>query len=141
MTRHLAPTVAIVALLAATPTRGAGTPAKCAAAKQKAAAVKLLKKVKCYGRALVRADPVDVECLTKADAKFLASWGKIEADGGCVTTNDADSIEARVDQFVADLLVLLPPTTTTTTTTLCGGFLGPCCSGDVCSDNLLECVN
>jgi hypothetical protein len=49
-------------------------------------------------------------------AQVRVRVGRLEATGGCATTNDRDDIEGRVDAFVADLLATLPPTTTSSTT-------------------------
>jgi hypothetical protein len=48
----------------------AQTAAKCAAAKQKAAGVKVTSAVKCYGKSIARNTSVDPACLAKADTKF-----------------------------------------------------------------------
>jgi len=123
VTRHLTFLVAVAALaLVSTVTHAADPGAKCAAAKQKAAAKKLSGKVKCHGNAIKKEITVDPACLTKAETKFETSFAKAEAKGGCVTTGDVDAIEALIDDTLAQLLDSLPPSTTTTTTTLppCG---------------------
>jgi|SRR5581483_1692487 len=89
---------------------------RCAEAKQRAAAKKVVGKVKCNVRAERKGEPVDSACLAKVETIFTAAFQRAEAKGGCATTHDAQTIENKVDTFVADLMNELPPTTTTTTT-------------------------
>jgi hypothetical protein len=56
-------------------------------------------------------------CLAKTEAKFVSAWTRIESRGGCATTNDAADVEAKVDDFVDDLVAALPPSTTSSSTT------------------------
>ena len=91
----------------------------CAAAKLRAAGKKASSKLKCEAKATSKGTAVDPLCLGKAETKFGGKWGKAEAQGGCATTNDQATIEAKVDAFVLDVTAELPavPTTTTTVTT------------------------
>jgi hypothetical protein len=84
--------------LAAGTGRAAPTAAqKCAAAKLKAAAAKVLGKAKCQRTALVTSAAVDGACLATVEQKFLAAHAKTEAAGGCTVTGDASAAEAVVD--------------------------------------------
>ena len=87
---------------------------KCAASKLTGTGKKADAKLKCHSKAITKAVAVDPECLTKAEDKFVQAFGKAEAKGGCTTTGDAPTLEERVDQFVAAVLVGVPSTTTTT---------------------------
>lgn len=113
-----AASVVLLSALTAGPANAATDPGvACAVAKQKAAAKKFSDKVKCHGTALKKGDAVDPACLTRAAAKFDASFAKAETKGGCATTADAATIEAIVDDTLVELLQALPSATTTTTTT------------------------
>jgi hypothetical protein len=103
----------------------AGNPAAtCAATKRRAAARKLASKLKCVAKATGKGLPVDPECLTKAETKFDAAFAKAEALGGCLTTNDASSVESTVNGCVNSLRNLLgvssntPPASSCTATKL-----------------------
>jgi cysteine-rich repeat protein len=58
---------------------------KCAAAKLKAVGKDWQQKLKCYGKAVKDGDPVEGECLTKAENKTSDAFAKAEAKGGCAT--------------------------------------------------------
>ena len=115
----------------------------CTPAKLRAAAKKATTKVACYRRALQSGASLDPNCIAKAEERFLRAFASAEARGGCITTGDADDVEAIVDQFIADLLAqLTPPTSTSTSTTTssstnstasCGS--GPVCSVGSCGSN------
>src|SRR5262245_58524322 len=93
---------------------------RCSGAKLKAAARKSSTKLKCHARANIRGVPVDQVCLDKAEAKFSASWQRIEAVGGCRKTGDEANVENQVDAFVDNLAVQLAP---------CGRDQGGVCGG------------
>lgn len=103
--------LALAIVLAVVAATGAATDpgARCAATKLKAAARKSSAELKCHANATGRGLQVDPACLAKADAKFTAAWLRIEAAGGCRTTQDGNSVESRVDAFVAGLAVTLAP--------------------------------
>ena len=135
------------------------TPAqKCAVAKNKAAAKKIVSKLKCNQTAISKGVAVDPGCLTDAEVRFNTAIMKIEAAGGCAVIGDANAIEAAVDTCVSNMVALTPVTTTTSTTTTtlfplclpgahfldkcgsCGsGFCVPVCTLD-CHDNELACM-
>lgn len=129
---------------------------KCAAAKVKAAGKKASAKANCHAKALQKDLPVDAGCLSKAEAKFEASFAKAdEKNDNCPNTGDAAAVEITVDDFLAELLgQVTTPSTTTTSTTLpaptcsdgirngaetdldCGGGTCPQCSpGQECLEN------
>jgi hypothetical protein len=80
---------------------------KCSAKKIKLAGDKGGYKLKCHAKAIGKGEPVDAECLTKAEDKFVSGFTKEEAKGGCPTTGDAAAIEAAVDAYVDDVRTLL----------------------------------
>ena len=89
---------AALALLITAGTPLAATPeGKCTAAKVKAAGLKVYAKTKCFQKAVQSGGSVDLSCLGKAEAKFLATFSKIDAAGGCLVTGNAAAIEAQVD--------------------------------------------
>jgi len=92
------------------------TPAqKCAVAKNKAAAKKVLGKLKCWQKAIAAGLPAaDSSCLSAAEAKFHDAITKAEFSGSCAVTGDETSIEDAVNACVASIVSLTPATTTTT---------------------------
>jgi hypothetical protein len=88
-------------------TLGSGGPNACTAAKYKAAGKKASKKAACYVKALVKGVAVDPTCITKVEAKFTSAFAKADAKGTCLTGADADTVEARVDAFVAGVMAAL----------------------------------
>jgi hypothetical protein len=126
---------ASVVLAAPNHTDATATPGeKCAVAKLRATSKKAAAKVVCYEKAVLNGQAVDLTCLMKAEAAFALAFQKAEARGGCATTGDASTIEAKVDRFVKDAVMELPPTprtttsstTTTTTTTSTTTTTGVC---------------
>ncbi len=82
----------------------AGDPgAACAAAKRKAAAKKADGKLGCVAKAASKGAAVDPLCISRAETKFASAFTKAEAKGGCLTSNDAGTIEASVDACFATL--------------------------------------
>lgn len=85
------------------------THAKCAAAKIKAASKKagcllaLASKEANKGQA---ADPAKIQ---KCKDAFTTAFAKLEAKGNCITTGDAASIEAGIDDYTADVGAALNP--------------------------------
>lgn len=54
----------------------------------------------------------DPDKVAKCESKFVEQFAKLEAKGGCKTTGDAATIEAKVDAFLEDLdaeLFACPP--------------------------------
>jgi hypothetical protein len=90
---------------------------RCAAAKLRAASKKAQGLLTCHATAVSRGASVETTCLDRVKAKFATKWAKIEANGGCATVGDVDSIESHVDAFVDLLVAAVPASTTTTTTT------------------------
>ena len=119
------------------------TAERCAAAKLRAAARKAATKVSCYRKALLVGTAPDAACLARAETKFVRAFAAADARGDCLTTGDAVSVEAIVDEFIAELLAAFPVTTTTSTSTTssssppstssCGG--GGVCSAGSCGSN------
>src|SRR5262245_39999942 len=102
-------------LLGISPAHAADPAAACAAAKLKAAGKKASAKLNCVAKAAAKGLPVDGLCLSKAETKFAAAFAKADGKGGCLTPNDAGTIEASVDTCVTTLRGLLgvpgiPPT-------------------------------
>jgi hypothetical protein len=127
--------------------QAAGTPAKCAAAKQKATGKKAAAKLACYEKAGAKAVPVDPTCLLKADQAFEKAFTKAETAGGCAVTGDAGGQENAANAFVAAMAARDSTTPCTTEGDSCGttcGGSGVClfhCTGDpansplVCADS------
>jgi len=115
--RGLIVTLAVACIVAATAVSSTTPAERCAAAKLRAAARKTNGKLRCHATGALRGSTADAGCLARVETRYLASWTKIEGRGGCYTTNDADAVEARVDEFVDGLVAALPATSTTTVTT------------------------
>lgn len=81
---------------------------KCSAAKKKAVADTIARRLTCLSRAFKR-EPgvVDPACLADAEAKLAAGIAKAETKTPCLTTGDAAAIETGVDAFFADRLAAL----------------------------------
>lgn len=106
--------VGLAVLLVGAPSGATPDARLCAIRKLKAASRKSAAKVICYQKAITAGAPVDPACLAKADEKFAAAFARAEARGGCLTTDDAASVETTVDACVANLVGALPASTTTT---------------------------
>ncbi len=113
------PALAVLAGLATSTAASGGPAERCAAVKLRAAAKMNAAKLRCRRLALAAGSAPDPICLGAAEAKFRATFHRIEKDGGCATMDDADAVDAVVDDCVDALTSALPPTTTTTTSPLC----------------------
>jgi hypothetical protein len=83
---------------------GPATAATCEVAKERAAGKKIARKMACWAKAKDAASPVDAACLAKAEAKFSASFARIE--GTC--PGDEATVEAAVDSCVDVLVADVP---------------------------------
>ena len=100
---------------------------KCSAGKKKCVASTIVGLLKCHQKAETKGvSPNDKGCLDKVKAKFdggvdpsKGCFAKLEARGGCPTSNDAAQVESQIDAFIDDVVSRLdpaaPPTTTTST--------------------------
>jgi hypothetical protein len=104
--------VAIIAALVLAPaTRGlvlaGGTAAEhCAASKLKETGKKASGKLTCWSREVLKPGTY-AACAAKAEFDFAKRFVQAEWKGGCVTTGDGNTIEAKVDAFVADVVAAL----------------------------------
>jgi len=77
----------------------------CQETKAKTAGKKARDLLMAFGRNLKMPDPAKLaEDVSKADSKFMKKFTKAEKRVGCLTTGDADAMEAKVDAAVADLV-------------------------------------
>ena len=96
----------VLGLAMATPAEAGPTAAKCEANKLKTTA----KYGQCLFKALVKAAKRRTDAdFTKCDSKFVGKWAKIEAKGGCVTTDDDTSVAAVGIGHVDVAQSLMPP--------------------------------
>src|SRR5688572_13178897 len=58
---------------------------------------------KCWAAAISSGEAVDNECLSKATAKLAADFGKIDAKGGCSTTDNAATITGKIGVSIDDV--------------------------------------
>jgi len=92
-----------LSLVAAT-VRGATPARRCAAGKLKATARKAHAKLDCHSTAALDHMPVESTCLMKAESAFSGKWERLQASGGCLTANDENPVESRVNRFVDDVV-------------------------------------
>ena len=76
-------------------------------------------KAKCWSKATKKALAVDGACLSGAESKFLASYGKAQTKGDCVNSTAAGTIETKVDNFITDLVTEIDGGTGTPTASKC----------------------
>jgi hypothetical protein len=91
-------------------------PNKCEGAKIKAAAKKTSCKCGLEAKQAQKGGTIDPAKIAKCEQGFTNSFTKAETKGGCNTTGDAATIEAKVDAFLVDARTELEPAVTTTTT-------------------------
>jgi len=96
--------------------RPAMTANRCASIKLKATGRKARAKCACHGRAVRRGVGVDPGCLAKAEAHFATVFAAADGNPTCFTTNDAGTVEHRVDDLVGAVVATIPTASTTTTT-------------------------
>lgn len=82
---------------------------KCAAGKQKELADATSAKMGCFEEAF-RREPglVSSACLALAQAQFEYAWTRLALNSGC-STGDVPALTAKMDAFVADMVVTLDP--------------------------------
>jgi hypothetical protein len=113
---HFALLVGATFLAFSTPHAGAQTVNACQSKKKLCVAKKEAALLKCHAKAEKTGAPVDTSCLQKAKDKFdggadptKGCFAKLEAKGGCLTTNDTASLENMVDTFVNSAVSQLDP--------------------------------
>jgi hypothetical protein len=95
-------TLLTVALLLPSAAVAGPSPAqKCAAAKMLAVGKATLAVVKCRRTALLKSEPIDPACITKAEGKLADAFAKAEAKGGCANVVDLPLIETYLDTCVS----------------------------------------
>jgi endonuclease/exonuclease/phosphatase family metal-dependent hydrolase len=114
--------IVVLTTLIAMPMVGSGAPARaavaadaaCKDAKAKAAGKKAESLLQALGKNGRMPDPIKLaQSVSKAQSKLTKAFSKSEAKGGCLTTGDATTIEAKVDAFVADMARALSDTDVT----------------------------
>jgi hypothetical protein len=83
--------------------------AKCSAAQMKCATTKATALLGCHNKAEGKGDPVDDECITKAEDKFTGCMEKAESKPACFLTGGAPALEDKIDAFVNDIVTDLDP--------------------------------
>src|SRR3989442_5783452 len=92
------------------PCLAATTPARrCAAAKRKLAAKKVVGLTRCDATAVTNGAPVDSNCVTPVRAKLATRWARIEGHGGRATTRDPPASANQIREPHAALAVGHPP--------------------------------
>jgi hypothetical protein len=110
--------VALVVVLEAPAHAGAPPDVKCKDAKLTAAAQTAAAVVKAVAANLKKVNPQRMErSVSRARSSMERAFKRAETKGGCVTTDDAATIGADVDDFVAALVSDLCPEVSTSTTT------------------------
>ncbi len=84
--------------------------ARCKDAKAKATGNKAAALLTAIGKNTKSPNPARLASdVSKAQSKFTKAFVKAEGKGGCLTTDDVTTIEAKVDALVADILTPPPP--------------------------------
>lgn len=112
VTATVAVLLAVLAAVVLVPRLGAtfdGSPSKCAAAKIEAAEKKVAALLRCVRRAVAAGQTVSEACLVEAMSQFTSRFTAAESLGDCVTFGDVDTIEAKIDSFVEELMTELLP--------------------------------
>jgi len=93
------------------------TPAggKCAATKMAALGKECAGYLRCYAAAAGDSETVDAGCLAVHESRLARSFTQAEARGGCSTTGDAATLQARVGDTASGAYATLRGTGTTTT--------------------------
>ncbi len=82
---------------------------ECTSSQLAAAAKKTKSKMGCHAKATKQGEPVDSECLGKAEDTFDKKYLKAASAGDCLTGTAGATVEAAVDSFVADAMDMLRP--------------------------------
>ena len=126
----LAIPVLVVILAPACP--AAGTPEQiCDAAKVKAAANKVKAKLTCHSKALAKGVQTTIECLDKAEEKFLAAYAKADAKGPC-EGRTATQMEFIADQCMSNVLIAVQCRNAGSACTAAAQCCFQQCVGNVC---------
>jgi hypothetical protein len=113
----LGPDIVVGSLPLAAALAGVAPQAQCKDAKGRATGKKSLDLLKSFGRNGKKPNVGKLGTdIFKAESRFTKGFTKAEAALGCATTGDADTIEAKVEAFVADILVDLAGSSTVTST-------------------------
>lgn len=102
--------------------------AACEAAKLKAAGKKANQKLNCYAIAIAKEQPVDPECLAKAETAFANAFTNAEKKGGC--SGDPTEVEAEVDAFVNTVVPIVTAKRVFVSSTTSNGNLGGLAGAD-----------
>src|SRR5262249_42934796 len=76
----------------------------------------------CHGNATKKGEPVDPACLSRAELVFQKAMAKAEASTAC--SGDPASLQAKVDDFVTDVITDGVPKRVFVTSTTHDGNLG-----------------
>jgi hypothetical protein len=111
MMRTLALVIGLGAFLVAGPVQAGTDPAdSCRDSKAKTAGKKASGLLKAYGKNIKKPNPVKLgQDVSKAQSKFTKGFVKAESKGGCSTTGDAATMEAKIDAFVDDAINDIDP--------------------------------
>ncbi len=116
--------------------RDAGAQNKCQALKIQDAGKKAACIAALQAKFVGKGTPIDPTKLAKCNAKVTDAYAKLEAKGGCNTTNDAATIEGQVDTFVDGLVSALDVGPSNCPEAPCTTYGGSCSgNGDCCSNN------
>lgn len=82
---------------------------RCGSAKEKGAGRFGQTLLKCHAKATRRVEPLDPGCAAKASSKLAGVFTKADSRGGCVTSDDAGSIETSVTVWVDAVVAAVTP--------------------------------
>jgi hypothetical protein len=82
---------------------------KCSVGKMKAVGDATAARLECFMDAFRGDAIIDPSCIEKPLAHFAAIWSKLEDNGGCLTVGDIALLDAKIDDFVAQIIADLDP--------------------------------
>ena len=111
--------IACFTFLATAPGAALAQGSKCTGMEIGAAGKKAGGKAKCWSKATGNGLAVDSTCLSGAEGKFAASYGKAVGRADCVNSTAEGTIETKVDNFINDLVTEINGGTGTPTASKC----------------------
>jgi len=122
--------VAVLAFEGSAAHAGVDPDLKCKDAKGKTAGLKASTLMKAFGKNIKKPNAGKLaKDISKAQSNFTKQFTKPEQKGWCLTTGDADDVEAAVDDCVDEVITLIEFGTTTTTSTTTSTTLPLCGNG------------
>jgi hypothetical protein len=91
------------------PTHPALVTNRCAVGKMKAVGDATAARLECFMDAFRGDASIDPSCFERPLARFAYVWSKLEDNGGCLTVGDIALIDAKIDEFITQIVADLDP--------------------------------